>query len=176
MKHRMHETTNRSRRGSLLFMAVTIMFLASIGGILIFQSLLEHSRQNISKRDITRSTDASGSGVQMVIDWGNRPATFDPDDDLFEREDVFDGGEDIDFIIAVLADLENLFPELADELDPDGFDVTKDQMDAMGLGTFITGHGDLMAEITELELLPADGTAGLPAHTFRVRCVAITPG
>lgn len=142
---RMLETRHRQRRGAMLVTTLVLMILCSGISLWMAKTLLDQQLQNCRRRELARAYYAADAGVQLVLHWGNVPADYTPNLNLF-----------------VQGTSSPTFSALRMQLASGGLDLSQSTLASLGAGTFTSDYNYTVSQINRLQIL--NHTAGDPVN------------
>ncbi len=135
----------RQERGvAILAFTVVLTVIAAITAVYLSATLMDQSRINDRRRQLWRAFLHAEAGIAQVQHWAMHPDDYTDDTAMW----AYAGG----------GTPAEKYPALATALSNGGFTVSETSLDGMGITGFTTETGWSLGRISQIQILPLDGT------------------
>jgi hypothetical protein len=136
---------SRQRRGvAILAFTVVLTVIAAVTAMFLSGTLMDHSRMNERRRELWRAFLHAEAGIAQVQHWALHPDDYTVDANVW----AYAGG----------STPAEKYPGIAAELANGGLTVSENDLDSMGITGFATETGWSLGRISQIQILPLDGT------------------
>ena len=137
-------TAPRRRGVAILAFTVVLTVIASITAMLLSGTLMDHKRINERRRALWRAFLHAEAGIAQVQHWAMHPDDYTEDTTFWVKQSGSTPAEK--------------YPAIQTALTNGGLTITKDMLDDMGIDGFQTETGWSLGRISQIEILPLDGS------------------